>query len=61
MKEEGSQHKFEVENFQEGQEYALRLEPAAPIRLADRSNAHYPSRHHFRRLLLPFLGMFNFK
>ena len=45
MKEEGSQHKFEVEKIPEGQEYAPRLEPAAPIRLADRNHAHYPSRH----------------
>ena len=29
----------------EGQVYAPRLEPTAPIRLADRNNAHYPSRH----------------
>ena len=29
----------------EGQEYAPRLEPTAPIRLADRNHAHYPSRH----------------
>ena len=44
-KEEGSQDKFEVEKSQEGQEYAPRLEPAALIRLADRNNAYYPSRH----------------
>ena len=29
----------------EGQVYAPRLEPTAPIRLADRNHAHYPSRH----------------
>ena len=28
----------------EGQEYAPRLEPTAPIRLADRNHANYPSR-----------------
>ena len=33
----------------EGQEYAPRLEPAAPIRLADGNHAHYPSR---RRTIL---------
>ena len=41
--EEGSQHKFQVEKIPEGQEYAPRLEPMAPIRLADRNHAHYPS------------------
>ena len=49
MNEEGSQHKFEVEKIPEEQEYAPRLEPAALIRLADRNNAHYPSR---RRTIL---------
>ena len=44
MKEEGSQHKFEVEKIPEGQEHAPRLEPTALIRLADRNNAHHPSR-----------------
>ena len=29
----------------EAQVYALRLEPMAPIRLADRNHVHYPSRH----------------
>ena len=29
----------------EGQVYAPRLEPMAPIRLADRNHAHYPSCH----------------
>ena len=29
----------------EVQMYAPRLEPAAPIRLADRNHAHYPSSH----------------
>ena len=29
----------------EGQVYAPRLEPTAPIRLADRNHAHYPTRH----------------
>ena len=28
-----------------GQVYVPRLEPSAPIRLADRNHAHYPSRH----------------
>ena len=28
-----------------GQEHTQRLEPAAPIRLGDRKNVHYPSRH----------------
>ena len=28
----------------EGQEHVPRLEPMAPIRLADRNHAHYPSR-----------------
>ena len=32
----------------------LRLEPAAPIRLADRNQAHYPSRHDFKFMLTPF-------
>ena len=45
MKEKGRQYKFEVEKIPERQEHAPRLEPAAPIRLADRNNAHYPSRH----------------
>ena len=36
---------IEVEKIPEGQEHAPRLEPAAPIRLADRNHAHYPSRH----------------
>ena len=36
---------FEVEKIPEGQEYAPRLEPAAPIRLADQNHTHYPSRH----------------
>ena len=31
--------------FPDGQVYAPRLEPTAPIRLADRNHAHYPSRH----------------
>ena len=29
----------------EGQVHVPRLEPTAPIRLADRNHAHYPSRH----------------
>ena len=29
----------------EGQVYVPRLEPTAPIRLADRNHAHYPTRH----------------
>ena len=29
----------------EGQVYAPRFEPTAPIRLADRNHAHYPSCH----------------
>ena len=32
------------EKIPEGQVYALRLEPTAPIRLADRNHANYPSR-----------------
>ena len=34
-----------LKKIPEGQEYAPRLEPAAPIRLANRNHAHYPSRH----------------
>ena len=34
-----------MKKIPEGQEYAPRLEPTAPIRLADRNHAHYPSRH----------------
>ena len=45
IRKEGSQNKLQVEKIPEGQEYAPRLEPAAPIRLADRNHAHYPSRH----------------
>ena len=44
MKEKGNQYKFQAEKIPEGQEYALRLETAALIRLADRNHAHYPSR-----------------
>ena len=44
QKEEGSQNKFKSK-FPEGQEYAPRLEPTAPIRLADRNHAYYPSCH----------------
>ena len=29
----------------EGQVYVPRLEPTAPIRLAERNHAHYPERH----------------
>ena len=43
--ERGSQNKLQVEKIPEGQEYAPRLEPAAPIRIADRNHMHYPSRH----------------
>ena len=39
MKERESNVRIEV------QEYAPRLEPAAPIRLADRNHARSPSRH----------------
>ena len=45
IRKEGSQNKLQVEKIPEGQEYALRLEPTAPIRLADRNHAHYPLRH----------------
>ena len=45
---EGSQNKWQVK-IPEGQEYAPRLESAAPIRLADRNHVHYPSR---RRTIL---------
>ena len=41
---EGSQNKMKSWKIPEGQEYAPRLEPAAPIRLADWNHAHYPSR-----------------
>ena len=34
-----------LKKIAEGQEYMQRLEPAAPIRLADQNHAHYPSRH----------------
>ena len=43
-KEEGSQKNMN-EKIPEGQVYVPRLEPTAPIRLADRNHAHYPSRH----------------
>ena len=33
-----------MEEIPEGQVYVPRLEPTAPIRLADRNHAHYPSR-----------------
>ena len=33
-----------MRKIHKGQEYAPRLKPAAPIRLADRNHAHYPSR-----------------
>ena len=36
---------LQIGKFPEGQVYALRLEPTAPIRLEDRNHAHYPSRH----------------
>ena len=42
--EEGSQYKYKWK-IPEGQVYVPRLEPTAPIRLADRNHAHYPSRH----------------
>ena len=45
IRKEGSQNKLQVEKIPEGLEYAPRLEPTAPIRLADRNHAHYPSRH----------------
>ena len=40
----GEKIKKKVKKNPEGQEYEPRLEPAAPIRLADRNHAHYPSR-----------------
>ena len=43
-KEEGSQKNMNGK-IPEGQVHAPRLEPTAPIRLADRNHAHYPSRH----------------
>ena len=43
-KEEGSQKNMNGK-IPEGQVYVPRLEPTAPIRLADRNHAHYPSRH----------------
>ena len=33
-----------MEEIPEGQVYVPRLEPMAPIRLADRNHVHYPSR-----------------
>ena len=59
MKEEGSQHKLEVEKIPEGQEYAPRLEPTAPIRLADQNHAYYSSRH--RTILKKDGSMTDFK
>ena len=44
MKEEGSQNILK-KKIPEGQEHAPRLEPTAPIRLAERNDAHDPSRH----------------
>ena len=44
QKEEVSQNKFQRQIL-EGQVYVPSLEPTAPIRLADRNHAHYPSRH----------------
>ena len=35
---------LQIGKFPEGQVYVPRLEPTAPIRLADRNHAHYPSR-----------------
>ena len=35
-----------MEEIPEGQVYVPRLEPTAPIRLADGNHAHYPSCHH---------------
>ena len=43
IRKEGSQNK--LKNIPEGQDYAPRLEPTAPIRLADQNQAHHPSRH----------------
>ena len=34
-----------MEKIPEGQVYVPRLEPTAPICLADRNHAHHPSRH----------------
>ena len=34
-----------MEEIPEGQVYVPRLEPMAPIHLADRNHTHYPSRH----------------
>ena len=44
QKEDGSQNKFKLK-IPQGQEHVPRLEHTAPIRLADRNHAHYPSRH----------------
>ena len=44
-RKEGSQNKLQVEKIPEGQEYEPRLNPTAPIRLADQNPAHSPSRH----------------
>ena len=43
----------------EVQVYVPRLEPAAPIRLADRNHAHYPSRH--LTILKKYGSMMDFK
>ena len=43
-KKEGSDNKFQ-RKMPEGEVYVPRLEPTAPIRLADRNPSHYPSRH----------------
>ena len=43
--EEGSQKNMNGK-IPKGQVYAPRLEPTAPISLADRNNAHYPSRQY---------------
>ena len=36
---------LQIGKFPEGQVYVPRLEPTAPIHLADRNQPHYPSRH----------------
>ena len=45
FRKEGVRINYKLKKIPEGQGYAPRLEPTAPIRLADRNPAHYPSRH----------------
>ena len=45
FRKKGVRINYKLKKIPEGQEHAPRLEPTAPIRLADRNHAHYPSRH----------------